>query len=148
MTIDNFINGPQRENDLLFCNKYLELSELYWQLGDEEILKSIEDAMNSTLVDYQSGKLEGPLKNKSIAEIKKYFMIKKIQIYSEIPESISLPIRKKIDSFLLKRRLEAKRLRFIIPDYDKEMSVIDYYANYLVAQELKKKLELQLGKMI
>ena len=148
MNIDNFVNGPQRENDLLFCNKYLELSELYWQLGDEEILKSIEEAMNSTLVDYQSGKLEGPLKNKSITEIKRYFMVQKIRVYSEIPESISLPIRKKLDSFLLKRRLEAKRLKFIVPHYDKEMSVIDYYANYLVAQELKKRLELQLGKMI
>lgn len=148
MNIDSFINGPQRENDLAFCKKYIELSDYYWQLADEDIIQSVDSAMDSALTDYYGCKLEGLLKDKSIPEIKKYFMVKKIQVYSEIPESFSLPIRKKIDGFLLKRRLEAKRLKFIIPDYDKEMSVIDYYANYLVAQELKKRLELQLGKMI
>ena len=112
MNIDNFINGPQRESDLQFCKKYIELSEYYWQLGDEEILKSIEAAMNSALVDYQSGKLEGPLKNKSIPEIKKYFLIKKIKVLAEIPESMSTIIRKEIDKLLLKKKRRRKKIRF------------------------------------
>ncbi len=148
MNIDNFINGPQRESDLQFCKKYIELSEYYWQLGDEEILKSIEAAMNSALVDYQSGKLEGPLKNKSIPEIKKYFLIKKIKVLAEIPESMSTIIRKEIDKLLLKKRDDAKRLGFMIPKNGRQLTLVNYYANYMVAQEVKKRLELHLGKHI
>ena len=51
MNIDNFINGPQRESDLQFCKKYIELSEYYWQRGDGGIGKSIEAARNSALVE-------------------------------------------------------------------------------------------------
>ena len=148
MNIDNFINGPQRESDLQFCKKYIELSEYYWQLGDEEILKSIEAAMNSALVDYQSGKLEGPLKNKSIREIKKYFLIKKIKVLAEIPESMSTIIRKEIDKLLLKKRNDAKRLGLMITEHGKQLTLVNYYANYMVAQEVKKRLELHLGKHI
>ena len=148
MNIDNFINGPQRESDLQFCKKYIELSEYYWQLGDEEILKSIEAAMNSALVDYQSGKLEGPLKNKSIPEIKKYFLIKKIKVLAEIPESMSTIIIKEIDKLLLKKRDDAKRLGLMIPENGKQLTLVNYYANYMVAQEVKKRLELHLGKHI
>lgn len=148
MNIDNFINGPQRESDLQFCKKYIELSEYYWQLGDEEILKSIEAAMNSALVDYQSGKLEGPLKNKSIREIKKYFLIKKIKVLAEIPESMSTIIIKEIDKLLLKKRDDAKRLGFMIPENGRQLTLVNYYANYMVAQEVKKRLELHLGKHI
>ena len=148
MNIDNFINGPQRESDLQFCKKYIELSEYYWQLGDEEILKSIEAAMNSALVDYQSGKLEGPLKNKSIREIKKYFLIKKIKVLAEIPESMSTIIRKEIDKLLLKKRDDAKRLGFMIAENGRQLTLVNYYANYMVAQEVKKRLELHLGKHI
>ena len=148
MNIDNFINGPQRESDLQFCKKYIELSEYYWQLGDEEILKSIEAAMNSALVDYQSGKLEGPLKNKSIREIKKYFLIKKIKVLAEIPESMSTIIIKEIDKLLLKKRDDAKRLGLMIPENGKQLTLVNYYANYMVAQEVKKRLELHLGKHI
>ena len=148
MNIDNFINGPQRESDLQFCKKYIELSEYYWQLGDEEILKSIEAAMNSALVDYQSGKLEVPLKNKSIREIKKYFLIKKIKVLAEIPESMSTIIIKEIDKLLLKKRDDAKRLGLMIPENGKQLTLVNYYANYMVAQEVKKRLELHLGKHI
>lgn len=148
MSIENFINGAQRENDLLFCKEYIELSNYYWQLADEDILKSIEDAMSSTLVDFHSGKVEGILKGKNMPEIKKYFLIKKIKLFSEIPENTSKEIRKQLDKLLLRKRQEAKRLGLMIPENGKHLTLVNYYANYMVAQEVKKRLELHLGKHI
>lgn len=148
MSIDSFINGPQRENDLVFCKKYIELSDYYWQLADEDVLNSIEEALKSTLVDYQGGKLEGQFKGKSQTEIRNYFLVKKLRLYEAIPKELAERIQREIDKYLRGKTIQAKRNGLIVPDYGNHLKVKEYLANYIVAQELKKRLEFHLGKSI
>lgn len=148
MSIDSFINGPQRENDLIFCKKYIELSDYYWQLADEDVLKSIEEALKSALIDYQCGKLEGQFKGKSQAEIKNYFLVKKLHLYETIPNELAEKAQKEIDKYLQGKKVEARRNGLIVPEYGKHLKVKEYLANYIVAQEKKKLLEFHLGKSI
>ncbi len=148
MSIDSFINGPQRENDLVFCKKYIELSDYYWQLADEDVLNSIEEALKSTLVDYQGGKLEGQFKGKSQTEIRNYFLVKKLRLYEAIPKELAERIQREIDKYLRGKTIQAKRNGLIVPDYGNHLKVKEYLANYIVAQENKKILEFHLGKSI
>lgn len=148
MSIDSFINGPQRENDLVFCKKYIELSDYYWQLADEDVLNSIEEALKSTLVDYQGGKLEGQFKGKSQTEIRNYFLVKKLRLYEAIPKELAERIQIEIDKYLRGKTIQAKRNGLIVPDYGSHLKVKEYLANYIVAQENKKILEFHLGKSI
>lgn len=140
------MNTPEKRNDLDFCNKYISLSENYWSMADKDIIDSIEAAMQATLIDYHSGKLEGQFKGKSESEIKRYFLIKKLNLYETIPKVWAERIQREIDKFLRSKGIEAKRNGLIVPNYGSHLKVSEYLANYLVAQENKKRLELYLGR--
>lgn len=143
--VSEYFEYPEAVNLLKFCEKYIELSEIFIGYADEDELKAIEDALHNVMVRYKMGDTPERFKGLSINEIKNIFYKNKINILNDISENDTVLIKNKLNQFIYKNIIYARKLKMAEP-ITKKLSNEDYYNNYIIAQENLPALTLKAEK--
>lgn len=145
MGFRDFLKEPDLKLDKIFCEKYKELAEWYWSLGDEDSINAIEAALDEVLRNLYGAKDLGAFSGMSAEQIKTEFEKRRILVFQQIPSVYASKIEKQINKHLLDNQERAKRCNMIIPQRNGTLTVSQYYGNYMLAIEYLRKLEILLG---
>lgn len=144
------LEEPSRINISAFCEEYINLSEKYWSLADDVIIKGIDEAQEEILKNRQIGKDCGMFNNLSLSQILGTFHKRRIAIYSSIAESSATYIQNSIDRYLRKNEFYASKLDLFIPKTTEHLSTYQYYYNYVLVKKRYQAVKLpvinKLGK--
>lgn len=128
-----------------FCTEYMRLSEIYWEMADQDKLERISLASEKVLIDKVMGVKDYDLVKLSDEQIIAHFHKEKIRIYEQIPEKMSSVITQKINDFVNRNTIYARKLRLIIPS-ENIMTVHQYYYNYELVKQLLPTFESMLWR--
>lgn len=131
--IIDYLDQPEFINLKKFSDRYIELTELYWSLADENHVNSLKRTESELLSKCAKDILPDKFKGMSMTQIQNYFHQELIRLYSGIPENQAKLMQKEIDDYLRRNNTYATKLKLKIPN-KVSLEVIDYYVNYLIVK--------------
>jgi len=140
----DWLESPSRENEKIFHSKNIELSDILWNLADENLLSAIENALEDVLTKRHTGEYVS-YPNLNDYEVINIYDLKKIELFSSIPDYMAEEILKKINNHLNKNRSYAHERGMKIPS-GRNLRMSEYYENYLISKEIMKLLNIQTYK--
>ena len=142
--IINSLEGPEKANTLEFCKDYIELSERYWTLADQDLLNAINSAMDEAIQNSYTQKESNRFDGMTISEIKKFFHQRRLELFKDISPKTADYIQDLIDEHLKRKRYYAEKCELQIPGRE-HLSVAQYYLNYEKAKIAARSLGLAVG---
>ena len=132
--IIDYLEQPEFINFKKFCDRYIELSELYWSLADESQVTALKNAESTLLSKCIEDKLPDSFKGMSMTQIQNHFHQQLIKLYSRIPENQAKLIQKEINDYLRSNNTYTTKLKLKVPK-NVSLKIIDYYINYLIVKD-------------
>ncbi len=143
--VTNYLEKPTFVNLEDFCKNYLELSESYFSLGDEDQINAIKKAKDEVLVAKALGTEIQFFVNKSAEEIIAYFEREMIRIVKKIPKDISEEVKNEIKRYLIRNLIYAQKLKMNIPKAQ-QLTVEEFYENYKIVKDSLPVISYRAGK--
>lgn len=143
--VTDYLEQPTWVNLMNFCNQYIELTNILWELTDEEDLKTINEALQQVLVKIKMGEVPNKFLGLSSSQIKAVFDQSKIELFESIPNVESKKIRDRLDKFILNKIIYAQKLQMSIPG-SHSLTIKQYYENYKIAKEALPAISIRAGK--
>lgn len=144
--IINYLEEPDKINTKKFCEKYLATFEQYLSLADEELMKAIDDALQTVLVDKARGKASSKYTAMPEDRIKREFIQRKIKLLDSVPDDISQYARKQLNELLKRNSAYALKCEMVVPQGKDNLKTWEYYLNYLIAEQMIKVLSMEIQK--